>query len=79
MKTFDEALIPEIDILMAPVTWVMAMREKTDAVIEDLEDYARRRQLWEAVRQESPLLNGEAVPGSVIDTLKYLLGMEHLR
>jgi hypothetical protein len=80
MKTFDEAVVA-VNVLEAPVAWVMAMHEATGASVEDLEDYARRRTLWEGVSSQ----RNEEYTGLLIDpqklagALRYLLGMEHLQ
>lgn len=80
MKTFDESVVA-VDILETPITWVMAMHEVTGAAVEDLEDYARRRGLWDGVSSQW----NEGYTGLLIDpqklaaVLKYLLGMEHLQ
>jgi hypothetical protein len=76
VKTFDESAVT-IDVLKSPVTWVMAMHEATGAAMEDLEDYARRRGLWEDISQWCGS-DHAVVPPSVLNALKYRLGMEHL-
>jgi hypothetical protein len=76
MKTFDEAVVA-VNVLEAPVTWVMAMHEATGAAVEDLEDYARRRVLWAGVTRGER--NGVTVLPCIREALKYLLGMEHLQ
>ena len=76
MKTFDESAVA-VNVLEAPVTWVMAMHEATGAAVEDLEDYARRRELWAGVVRGER--SGVMVLPSIREALRYLLGMEHLQ
>ena len=71
MKSFDEQLVSGIDVLTSPITWAMAMHEKTGAAIVDLEDYAVRRLLWHGIAQSES--------GSLEAAVKYLLGMDHLK
>jgi hypothetical protein len=77
MKTFDELAVA-VDILETPITWVMAMHEVTGAAVEDLEDYARRRRLWDGV-MHSEQSGRPSAPLCIVQVLKYLLGMEHLQ
>ena len=76
MKTFDESVVA-VNILETPITWVMAMHEVTGAAVEDLEDYARRRELWAGVVRGER--SGVMVLPSIREALRYLLGMEHLQ
>ena len=77
MKTFDESVVA-VNILETPITWVMAMHEVTGAAVEDLEDYARRRGLWDGIAR-SEQSGRPSAPPCVMQALKYLLGMEHLQ
>jgi hypothetical protein len=68
MKSFDEHLV-DINILEWPMQWANAMQVRTGADFAELSDYAHRRVLWHSA---------DGKWGSLQDTLKYLLGMEHL-
>ena len=77
MKTFDESAVA-VNILEAPITWAMAMHEATGAAMEDLEDYAKLRELWANIESQSQWNGSIKLPG-IREALKYLLGMEHLQ
>jgi hypothetical protein len=75
MKNFDESLVT-VDVLQEPVKWIAAMERKTGADRADLQDYAKRRELWHYT-QMAPT-DGQ-YREAVDMALCYLLDMEHVR